>query len=234
LRLKILADEITAFDRSLRQINAELSERPARQKQLADLQSKVTLATEARLQVETLAARRNRQLDALQTDRAQRTALEAEAAQLAAKAVDAENLQNALDKLRFEARVAAEALGGARQRLSALDALAKYRTDKTAARNKLADEQGIFDELREAFSKKGVPAMIIEAAVPEIENAANVDSASSVLDVRFHYLTGRSSSFRLNQLRAFSPRTWRNLSSVMPGIFFTSFTESGNSESQCR
>src|SRR6185295_17854001 len=45
--------------------------------------------------------------------------------------------------------------------------------DKTTARHALADEQGLYEELREAFSKKGVPAMIIEAAVPEIELAAN-------------------------------------------------------------
>jgi exonuclease SbcC len=31
----------------------------------------------------------------------------------------------------------------------------------------------MFEELREAFGKRGVPAMIIEAAVPEIENKAN-------------------------------------------------------------
>jgi exonuclease SbcC len=86
---------------------------------------------------------------------------------------DTRSVQNALDKLRFEQRVATEELGAARQRLSALDSLAKYRADKLAARRKLADEQGIYEELREAFSKKGVPAMIIEAAVPEIESAAN-------------------------------------------------------------
>ena len=46
------------------------------------------------------------------------------------------------------------------------------------------------------------------------------------------YLAGRSSSFKLNHFRAFSPSTWRSWSSVMPGIFFTSRTDSGNSESQ--
>ncbi len=173
LRLKALTDEMAAADRLLKQINADLGERPTLQKKLAHLQSQVAVATEARAQAETIAARRTRQLEALRTDSAQRAALETEAAQLAAKAVDADSLQNALDKLRFEARVATEALGAARQQLSALDALAKRRAAKLAERKKLADEQGIFEELREAFSKKGVPAMIIEAAVPEIETAAN-------------------------------------------------------------
>jgi exonuclease SbcC len=37
----------------------------------------------------------------------------------------------------------------------------------------LSQEHSIFDELRQAFSKDGVPAMIIEAAIPEIEEGAN-------------------------------------------------------------
>jgi len=172
-QLKSLAEQLANHDRTLTQINADLRERPALQKKLADLQSKVAVATEARAQVETLSARRTRQFEALQTDRAGRAALDTEAAQLASKAVDADSVQNALDKLRFEQRVATEELGAARQRLSALDSLAKYRTDKLAARKKLADEQGIYEELREAFGRRGVPAMIIEAAVPEIESAAN-------------------------------------------------------------
>ena len=174
-QLKSLAEQLANYDRILTQINADLRERPTLQKKLADLQSKVAVATEARAQVETLSARRNRQLEALQTDRAGRAALDAEASQLASRTVDADtrSVQNAVDKLRFESRVATEELGAARQRLSALDSLAKYRADKLAARKKLADEQGIYEELREAFSKKGVPAMIIEAAVPEIESAAN-------------------------------------------------------------
>jgi exonuclease SbcC len=172
-RLKALADELTAFDRALTQINADLRERPAMQKKLADLQGKVTAATEARAQIDSLATRRNRWLEGLQADRAQRAALEAEASQHALRAVDADNLQNALDKLRFESRVATEELGAARQRLASLDSLAKYRAEKVAAQKKLAAEQGMFEELREAFGKRGVPALIIEAAVPEIENAAN-------------------------------------------------------------
>lgn len=172
-RLKALADELASFDRTLTQINADLRERPALQKKLADLQGKVVAATEARAQIESLAARRNRWLEGLQTDRAQRAALDAEAAQHASRAVDADTLQNALDKLRFESRVATEELGAARQRLASLDSLTKYRAEKQAAQKKLAGEQGMYEELREAFGKRGVPALIIEAAVPEIENAAN-------------------------------------------------------------
>ena len=49
-----------------------------------------------------------------------------------------------------------------------------------------------------------------------------------------NYRSGKSLSFKLNHFRALSPSTCRSLSSVMPAIFLTSFTESGNSESQWR
>ncbi len=172
-QLKTLADQVTGFDRHLSQIAADLRERPSLQKRLADLQSKVAVATEAQAQVEALTARRMRQLDLLNADRKQNEALETEAAQLSRQAVDADSLQNALDKLRFEQRIATEEMGAARQRLAALDSLATYRADKAKTRKQLADEQGIYEDLREAFGKRGIQAMIIEAAVPEIENSAN-------------------------------------------------------------
>ncbi|MCG8352819.1 MAG: SMC family ATPase [Chloroflexales bacterium] len=40
-------------------------------------------------------------------------------------------------------------------------------------RNSLAERQGVFQELVEAFGKKGVQAMLIETAIPEIEREAN-------------------------------------------------------------
>jgi exonuclease SbcC len=172
-KLKSLSDDLTRFDGRLNQLNAELRERPNLQKRLADLQTKVAAATEAQTQIEKLNERRARWLTGLDEDRSKRKSLEDESQKFAALAVDADDMRSALDKLRLEARVATEELGAARQRLSALETLSKRRAEKTATRDKLAKEQGMFEELREAFGKRGVPAMIIEAAVPEIENKAN-------------------------------------------------------------
>jgi exonuclease SbcC len=173
VRLKELAGEIAGHDSQLAQINADLRERPTLQRKLANLQSRLAIANEARSQIETLTARRARQQEGLQADRTRQTALEAEAAQLAGRAVDAGSLESALDRLRFDQRLATEELGAARQRLASLEAIARYRADKVLARQKVADEQSLYEELREAFGKRGVPALIIEAAVPEIESAAN-------------------------------------------------------------
>jgi DNA repair protein SbcC/Rad50 len=42
-----------------------------------------------------------------------------------------------------------------------------------AQRQAMAERKGLFDELTQAFGKKGVQAMLIETAIPEIEHEAN-------------------------------------------------------------
>ncbi len=64
-------------------------------------------------------------------------------------------------------------LGAARQRIDTCRQLAAQQDDLVAQRQQLTDERTLYDELRVAFGKKGVPAMIIEAAIPEIEEETN-------------------------------------------------------------
>lgn len=45
--------------------------------------------------------------------------------------------------------------------------------EKRNERQKIAERLGVFQELAEAFGKKGVQAMLIETAIPEIEREAN-------------------------------------------------------------
>ena len=82
--------------------------------------------------------------------------------------------QLTLERLRFEHRLAIERVGSARQKLASLDGLAQRRESRSAERDNLAERIGIYDELHVAFGKQGVPAMIIEAAVPEVEESANM------------------------------------------------------------
>ena len=51
--------------------------------------------------------------------------------------------------------------------------LESKREQNIRAMYKVAEEQGIYDELATAFSKKGIQAMIIDSALPEIEEEAN-------------------------------------------------------------
>ncbi len=54
-------------------------------------------------------------------------------------------------------------------------------------RQQAAEEQGLYEELGRAFGKKGVPAMVIEAAIPEIEDEAN-RLITSMTDQRMHII----------------------------------------------
>ena len=60
------------------------------------------------------------------------------------------------------------------QALSAIEAARKRREDLEAKRAKLAERQVIYETLRDAFGKNGIPAMMIEAAIPELEENANL------------------------------------------------------------
>src|SRR3972149_1789565 len=62
---------------------------------------------------------------------------------------------------------------GHKQELAPIGVLRKQRAARLAERQGGGGTRRVFEELRGAFSKKGVPALMIEAAVPEIEASAN-------------------------------------------------------------
>ena len=85
----------------------------------------------------------------------------------------ADAVEEELQEMRAREAEARQKLGAAEQRLAACDALEQQRAEKLKRKEDLVDEEGIYEELRTAFGVRGVPAMIIEAAVPEIEGEAN-------------------------------------------------------------
>ncbi len=172
-QLKTLSDEQAALDKSLKQSGEDLREKPTLIKQVAELQTALVQAGEAKEKIAGLTERRARWQQAAEKDRAERAQLDVQAEQYTAILRDSAAKQAALDRLRQEDTLTKARMGAAQQKLSALDDLARQRETKRAERNRLADDQGIYEELREAFGKRGVPAMMIEAAVPEIEAAAN-------------------------------------------------------------
>jgi exonuclease SbcC len=80
--------------------------------------------------------------------------------------------QGDIDKLRVEKRMADERVGGARQKMNALQSYAEQRDKCLQEREQQAGDLGVVEELRDAFGKRGVPAMIIETVVPELERSA--------------------------------------------------------------
>jgi exonuclease SbcC len=108
-----------------------------------------------------------------QADLARQAELEQAAQALEKQLEDAPSVEEELRRTRTAEADARQRLGAAQQRLAACDALAQQRASRQERREKLAHLVTLHEELRNAFGVHGVPAMIIEAAVPEIEAEAN-------------------------------------------------------------
>jgi exonuclease SbcC len=76
------------------------------------------------------------------------------------------DLQEEENQLRME-------VGAARQKVLVLDDLKERRQALEAERQELAERVGRLEQLEEAFGKNGVPALLIEQALPQIEARAN-------------------------------------------------------------
>ena len=86
---------------------------------------------------------------------------------------EAPAIEEELARVRAAEAEARRRLGAAQQRLAACDALQQQKARHLERQKELAHQRGLYEELRTAFGVQGVPAMIIEAAVPEIEAEAN-------------------------------------------------------------
>ena len=78
-----------------------------------------------------------------------------------------------LENLRSEERQARDLLGRAKELMTRSQQMEKLYDQKKDAKIALQKEKMNFDELSLAFGKKGIQAMIIETAIPEIEIEAN-------------------------------------------------------------
>ncbi|HEV8633416.1 MAG TPA: SMC family ATPase [Chloroflexota bacterium] len=104
---------------------------------------------------------------------AQLEELEAEAARLAEIEAEVQRASAACDAAVQESQAARELRGVARQRIDHCRYLAGERAERAGAAARAGEEKTIYDELALAFGKKGIQAMIIEGAIPEIEQEAN-------------------------------------------------------------
>ncbi|HUV91245.1 MAG TPA: SMC family ATPase, partial [Anaerolineae bacterium] len=143
------------------------AERKAR---LSVAQTRVEEEQAALRRLEEVEQRSRQQMEA---ERARRQELERKAEELRERLKDAPAVEARLQRVRGEEAAARQRLGASQQRLEACKALAQQRADKLQRRDELAARQSIYEELRTACGVQGVPAMIIEAAVPEIEVEAN-------------------------------------------------------------
>jgi exonuclease SbcC len=154
----------------------------------AQLETAQERREEEREALERLGEAEQRWQEQVEQAQARKAELEAEADGLRGQLENAEAVEEELQRVREAAAAAHRKLGAAQQRLAACEAYEGQRADKLKRKKELAEKAGIYDELRTAFGVRGVPAMIIEAAVPEIEDEANrllTQMTSGRMHVRF-------------------------------------------------
>ena len=172
-RLKTIQTEVASVDGQLTVVESELRQLPALHRREAELKAAIETAREAAKSIETLEKRRSDWQTSLDVDRQKQTEVAAQIGVAKAGLGDFAQIQSEYERARSEEARARQALGAAEQKLAACEAMIKQRDVKLAERKKWSEDKGIYEELRLAFGKKGVPAMIIEAAIPEIEDEAN-------------------------------------------------------------
>ncbi|MDP3184845.1 MAG: SMC family ATPase, partial [Anaerolineales bacterium] len=105
-----------------------------------------------------------------------------------AQAPDLEFVERALFDLQEQENRLNQEVGAARQKVAVLDGLRARKVRLEAERGEFGLAIGRFKSLERAFGKDGVPALLIEQALPEIESKANdlLDRLSNgTMSVRF-------------------------------------------------
>jgi len=126
-----------------------------------------------RANLERLRHSQARKQATLVADIEKRDELEQAVARLPEMMQQVEEKEREVDRLQEEERRARDVVAAIKQQIAHCQYLVKEREKRVAERQKAVEEKAIYDELRVAFGKKGLQAMIIESAIPEIEDEAN-------------------------------------------------------------
>ncbi|MEJ2012821.1 MAG: SMC family ATPase [Anaerolineales bacterium] len=204
---RVNREQIAELEKGLKALHQEqsglqerLKERISLEKKLGELQAVREHVGQAQAQLQKLDSRIKRWEQDLAEEIARREKLEQDIKASESRVQAAALTEADLEGLRREKRMADERVGGARQKLAALDAFEVQRTERAAERQQLALDLGLYGALRDAFSKRGVPAMIIETAVPELERSAN-ELLSRMTDGRLHVRIETQREIKTGELR---------------------------------
>ena len=193
-------EKLRELEEKRRALEAELQGRAQIERKLVELETALSHAGEAQARAADLESKIIRWKEEAGKDRAQRAEFEKQADASETRLRSATLTQEDLDRMRLEKRKADERVGGARQQLVALDTLADQRRERMQDRTQLANDLGMYQDLREAFGKRGVPAMIIETAVPELERSAN-ELLSKMTDGRMHVRIETQKEIKTGEIR---------------------------------
>jgi exonuclease SbcC len=199
-RIRELETEVQRLEAQKADLERQMKDRPAAARRVGELEAAADHAGETARRLASLQAALERWRQEVEADRGRRAELEAEAARCETALKVASLTPADIDRLRLQKRLADERVGGARQRMAALVAFEAQRLARLGERERLAADLSLLESLREAFSKRGVPAMIIETAVPEMERAAN-DLLSRMTDGRMHVRVETQREIKTGEVR---------------------------------
>jgi exonuclease SbcC len=199
-RIIALEDALSSLDKQRQGLDVKLAERPSLEKRAGELEAALSHADHARERLEALARRIKRWNKELEADKEEREMLEGRADESEKVLRQASLTQGDLDRLRADKRMADERVGAARQKIAAMDAFEQQRDQRLAERGAKVESLGAYEELREAFSKRGVPAMIIETVVPELERTAN-ELLARMTEGRMHVRIETQREIKTGELR---------------------------------
>ncbi len=111
--------------------------------------------------------------EALRNDEQQKSALSQEILALDPIITELAKNETELNNLTAQQLRSRQQYGSIKQRIIDLQKLTLKRKERAELLDRTAKEEQVYRDLAEAFSKKGVQGLLIETAIPEIENKAN-------------------------------------------------------------
>ena len=172
-QLQAQRDQLEVDADSHAQAQSQLNSLAAFDRQYTQLEfARLNLPEAQRRRAET-AERLTKHQAALTADQNRLKQIQAEIAALAQKVEQERGVRIEVDSLRAAVQRQRERLAICQQELNAIAAGRESKRRLTARLTAAQNQQSLYTELRLAFGRNGVPAMIIETAVPELEAEAN-------------------------------------------------------------
>jgi exonuclease SbcC len=179
-----IREQLASLEAERAQIGYDRSSHDAARQQLDTYRSYETQQTELMVALKALPdaegaleaarLRQERTQKALDEDTSAIDGIKTEIAKLEVLVKEQQTRQQEVNRLRSFERTQYQRLVNARQELDTLGNLRTRKADLETRQQARKHDQVVYDELRKAFGKNGVPAMIIEAAIPELEESANL------------------------------------------------------------
>lgn len=137
------------------------------------LQLAIEALPDAQAELDNARAKLERYTNALQEATQTLEKLYIEAASLEVLAQEEQLRREEVNLQRTKVNSAYERLATAKQELLALDRQRQRKAELVKLLERLRYKEGLYNELSKAFGKNGVPIMIIETVIPELEAEAN-------------------------------------------------------------